>query len=64
MYEGRGVEGVLELMEHRGVSMNAVTFTLVIKGYCKVCKMKEAVKVLEDMKQVLSFTMDERAYGV
>ncbi|KAG5521159.1 hypothetical protein RHGRI_033645 [Rhododendron griersonianum] len=64
MYEGRGVEGVLELMEHRGVSMNAVTYTLVIKGYCKVCKMKEAVKMLQDMKQVLSFTMDERAYGV
>ncbi|KAI8527302.1 hypothetical protein RHMOL_Rhmol12G0065400 [Rhododendron molle] len=60
----RGVEGVLELMEHRGVSMNAVTHTLVIKGYSKVCKMEEAEKVLQDMKQVLLFTMDERAYGV
>ncbi|KAE9459025.1 hypothetical protein C3L33_09071, partial [Rhododendron williamsianum] len=67
---GKAFELVKE-MEGLGFEPNVVTYHCLINGYvelgdgyCKVCKMEEAEKVLQDMKQVPSFTMDERAYGV
>lgn len=33
---------VLRLMSEKGISRNVVTYTMLIKGYCKQGKMEEA----------------------
>ncbi|GFZ02975.1 pentatricopeptide repeat (PPR) superfamily protein [Actinidia rufa] len=51
--DGKGVETVLELMDQKGVSRNVITYTLVIKGYSKLCKVGEAEK-MENVESALT----------
>ncbi|KAJ0247793.1 putative pentatricopeptide repeat-containing protein [Hirschfeldia incana] len=56
-----GVRRVLGMMSERGVCWNVVTYTLLIKCYCRKGLMEEAEKVFESVKKE---EKDQRVYGV
>ncbi|KAF6140160.1 hypothetical protein GIB67_028966 [Kingdonia uniflora] len=59
-----GVSRVLKLMSKRRITNDVVTYTLLIKGFCKLGRVSEAEKVLRGMIEKTSLVVDEHVYGV
>jgi pentatricopeptide repeat protein len=57
------IPGLLKDMSQQGVEPNIITYSIIIKAYCQLNRLDEALKVWKDMVETTSFKPDEAMYN-